>query len=377
MSSSELARRWRLILGRYAEGSLAASVLGEGDANIDQVLSYLFDRDYVERGHRHQTGQGQGGSLDPSALTAITWLEQTRDIFPQSTFERLQTQAIEQYGMTEILADAKAAESLQPSPELGTALLRVRGNLDSKLEAGLRAVIAKVVEEIVRLIKPKFTAALSGSRNRFRRSFQPRAQNFDWRSTIRANLANWDSKNQRLIIEDVRFNSRLRRKLPWDVILCVDQSGSMASSVLYSAICASILAGLPGINVSLILFDTSVVDMSSQVGDPVGVLMTAQLGGGTNIAGALGYSETLVRHPKQTVLALISDFEEGGSVSELLQTVLRLRAAGVTLLGIAALDEEASPQYDPRVAGLLADRGMQIAALTPEHFAAWLAEVMA
>ena len=368
------ARRWRLILGRYADSSLSAKSLGAQDGELDQVLSFLYDREYIERGHRHQTGAG--GSLDPSKLTAITWLERTRTLFPRSTFERLQTQAVERYGMTEILADTQAASSLQPSPELGSALLRVRGRLDKKLEVGLRIVVARVVEEIVDRIKAQFTAAIMGRRDRNRRSVQPLAQNFDWRRTIRANLAHYDQENNKLLIDQARFNSRVRKRLPWDVILCVDQSGSMASSVLYSAVCASILASLPGVDVRLILFDTSVVDMTGLVEDPVSVLMTAQLGGGTDIAGALGFCERLVRTPSRTVLTLISDFEEGGSIPALLASVSRLREAGVTLLGLAALDEEGQGTYDPHVGGRLADRGMQIAALTPDRFAEWLAEVM-
>ena len=374
MSTEETARRWRLILGRYADGSLPCSQMADGDIELDQVLSYMYDREYTDRGHRMR---GQGGSQDASSLKAITWLERTRKLFPQSTFERMQTQAVERYGMTELLADTQTAAALEPSPQLGAALLTVRGKLDAKLEAGLRVVITKVVDDIVARLKTTFARTVTGRRDRLRRSVQPLAQNFDWRATIRANLAHYDTERKRLLIDQARFNSRVKRRLPWDVILCVDQSGSMASSVLYSAVCASILAGLPGVNVRLILFDTSVVDLTHMAADPVGVLMTAQLGGGTDIARALGFCETLVRNPRRTVLTLISDFEEGGSVAQLLATVTRLREAGVTLLGLAALDEEAKPIYDTGVGARLADRGMNIAALTPDHFAEWLAGVMA
>ncbi|MDR3106697.1 MAG: VWA domain-containing protein, partial [Bifidobacteriaceae bacterium] len=191
------------------------------------------------------------------------------------------------------------------------------------------------------------------------------------------NLKNYDPDCQRLMIDQVRFNARAKRHLPWDVIICLDQSGSMAESILYASVCAAILAGLPGVSLRLLAFDTAVVDLTDQAHDPVGVLMTAQLGGGTNIADALAYAETLAQTPKRTVMAVISDFEEGGSVAQLLATVARLRGAGVTLLGLAALSDAAEPVYDHRVAALLAERGMEIAALTPEHLAEWLAEVMA
>ena len=373
-NNPEAIRRWRLILGRYAENSLSRDQFGVGDAELDQVLGYLYDREYTERGHRHQ--RGAGGSGDPSSLTAINWLEKTRKLFPRSTFERLQNQAVARYGLTELLADTDTAATMTPSPELGTALLRVRGKLSAELEAGLRLVISRVVDEIVARIKVRFTAAISGRRDRQRRSFQLVSQNFDWRRTIRANLAHYDMENKRLLIDQARFNSRVRKRLPWEIILCVDQSVSMADSILYSAVCASILAGLPGIDVRLILFDTSIVDLTRLANDPVTVLMTAQLGGGTDIAGAVRYCEQQIRTPRRTILALISDFEEGGSVSDLLASITRLKESGVTLLGLAALDEQAQAVYDHYVGGKLAERGMSIAALTPDHFAEWLAEVM-
>jgi len=371
----EAARRWRLVLGRYAESRLpSASAFGGSDATLERTLGYLYDREYAARGHRHEVGEG--GSLDPSALTAINWLAQAKELFPSSTFERMQVQAIEKYQLTDLLADPEIAATLEPSRELATALLTVRGKLDTSVEAGVRVVIARVVDDIVRRVRPRFAAALAGRRDRNRRSPQKLVQNFDWRATIRANLVNADPDTKKLMIDELRFTSRVKRTLPWDVILCVDQSGSMASSVLYAAVCASILAALPGVTVRLVLFDTSVVDVSHLAHDPISVLMTAQLGGGTDIAGALGYCESLVTTPARTVVALISDFEEGGSVSHLLATVGRLSEAGVTLLGLAALDEEAAPIYDPHIGARLAARGMHVAALTPDRFAEWLAEVM-
>jgi len=367
----EAARRWRLVLGRYADEKLE---LGASDSRLETTLSYLYDREYTSRGHRLE--RGAGGSLDGSNPSALSWLGQARELFPNSTFERMQVQAIEKYQLTELLADEATVAALEPSAKLATALMSVRGKLDKSVEAGVRTLIARVVEDVVRRIRPRFMSALSGRRNRFRRSPQKLAQNFDWRATINANLANVDPETKRIMIDDPRFMSRVKRSVPWDVVLCVDQSGSMASSVLYSAVCASILAALPGVTVRLVLFDTSVVDLSHLASDPVTVLMTAQLGGGTDIAGALGYCESLVRTPANTVVALISDFEEGGSVSQLLATVGRLRDSGVTLLGLAALDEDARAVYDPNVGAQLAARGMEIAALTPEHFGEWLGEVL-
>jgi Mg-chelatase subunit ChlD len=371
---AEATRRWRLILGRYANDTLPAGHFTTEDAAIERTLGYLYDREYTARGHR-QREQGKGGSLDPSALTALNWLGGARALFPQSTFERMQVQAIERYQLTELLVDQQTAASLQPTPELATALLSIRGRLDASLEAGVRTVIAATVADIVQRIKPRFVQSLGGQRNRTR-SPQRSSQNFDWRATIRANLANYDHDSSRIMVDTVRFTSRVRRSLPWEVIVCVDQSGSMASSVMYSAICASILAALPSVTVKLVLFDTNVTDLTDLASDPVAVLMTAQLGGGTDIAKALAYCESLVTTPSRTVIALISDFEEGGSVTHLLAGISRLKSSGVTLLGLAALDEGAEPSYDKLMAERLAGRGMEVAALTPEHFAEWLGDVM-
>ncbi len=371
--TAEQSRRWRLVLGRYAESNLPR---GGGDAELDQALGYLYDREYTARGHRH--AKGGGGSLDPSAVTAINWLGKSRGLFPASTLERLQADAVTRYGLDDLLADPATVASLQPNKQLASALLRIKGKLSPAAADGLRALIARVVAEIVERLKPRFTTALTGTRDRSRRTPHASLANFDWRRTIAANLANVDPATGRMMIDDIRFAARKRRSnLHWDVIVLVDQSGSMADSLLHAAVSASILSGLPGVGVRLILFDTSLVDLSHLAHGPVEVLLTAQLGGGTNIAQAMQHAETLVGQPSRTVVALISDFEEGGSVSALLASVRRLAAGGVRLLGLAALSDEGEPWYDATTAGRLVAAGMPVAAMTPDRFAEWLAEVMA
>ena len=222
------------------------------------------------------------------------------------------------------------------------------------------------------------TTALTGGRRPHARSPHASARNFDWRRTIAANLGNTDPATGRMLVEDVRFMSRQRRRnVAWDVIILVDQSASMASSLLHSAVMASIMAALPGISVRLILFDTTVVDVSHLADDPVEVLMTCQLGGGTDIANAVGYAAAQVAQPTRTVLTLISDFEEGGSVSALVARVRDLAGSGVTMLGLASLTDDGAPWFDRAVADRLAGVGMRVAAMSPDRFADWLAEVTA
>lgn len=369
--TSQATRRWRLMLGRYAEDSLPQA---PEDAGLDATLGYLYDREYAARGLRRSSGTG---SLDPSALSAVSWLNGARALFPASTLERLERDALTRYGLDELLADPSMAESVEASPELGAALLRMKTRLDPESAESLRVLIAKVVDDIVGRLRPRFTTALTGARNRSRRSPHASSRTFDWRRTIAANLAHVDPDTGRMLVEDVRFMARQRRQhLNWHVIVLVDQSASMADSLLHSAVSAAILAGLPGVSVHLILFDTSVVDMSHLAHDPVEVLMTAHLGGGTNIAQALGYAEGLISQPTRTIVTLISDFQEGGSLSSLLATSRRLIGSGVTLAGLASLSQDGTPWYDHATAQLLTNTGMEIAAMSPDRFAAWLAEVM-
>lgn len=369
--SESTARRWRLVLGRYAEQNLPRESC---DAGLDDTLSYLYDWEYAARGHRQ--AKGGGGSLDPSVLKTLNWLGQARALFPSSTLERMEHDAITRYGLDGLLADPDTVASLSATPELASSLLRMRGKLSPETADGLRTLISKVVEDIIARLRPQFASSFFGQRTRLRSAIaSPR--NFDWRGTIKANLGNVDPETGAMLVEQVLFVSRQRRRnLNWQVIIVVDQSGSMADSLLHSAVTAAILAGLPGITVRLVLFDTGIADLSDRVTDPVDVLMTAQLGGGTNIANALGYAEKLVTQPSRTVLALISDFEEGGSVSQLVATTRRLAQSGVTLLGLASLVDSGEPYYDRAVAARLTAAGMEIAATTPDRLAEWLAEVM-
>ena len=331
-NSSNNLRRWRLILGRYASQPLSHATLSSGECKTDQALEYLYGREYDGRGVAR--AKGGGGSLDPSQLKAIDWLNRSRKLFPREVFERMQSQAVERYQLTELLNDPDTLRSMDASPALAKALLGMRGRLSAGMRDAVREVIQKTVDEITRKLRNDFVNALVGRRNRQRRSLIPNAQNFDARANIAANLKN------------------------------------------YSAVVAGIMSSLPSVRVKLVVFDTSVVDLTHLAHDPVEVLLTVQLGGGTDIGRAVQYCESLISNPQRTVFTLISDFEEGASPAPLLAAIQRMAEARVKLLGLAALDEGANPIYDERMAQRLADRGMHVAALTPTHFAQWLAEVM-
>lgn len=378
MSNPVLLRRWRLALGRYADRSLPPDGMTGAERRADRALDYLYAREMEKRGlRRDKNGGGRGGSLDPSQLTPLGWLGELRDLFPQSVCETVQAHAIDNLGMAELVKDPAVLDALEPNKDLLKSLIAYKGLADPAMREKIRDVARKIVEDIVRRLRPRVEAALAGRPNRFRRSQLKSMQNFDWRATIRDNLKNWDATRGVIVADRLRFYGRSRRRLPWTIILCVDQSGSMLASTIYAAVMASILTALPAVDVKLIVFDTAIVDLSSESHDPVEVLMSVQLGGGTNIAAAMEYCEKLVTQPTRTVFVLVSDFEEGGSVPRMLAAAQRMASARVTLLGLGALSDDAAPVYDRRMAERLAERGMQIAALTPDRFAEWIGSVIA
>lgn len=377
--------RWRLVLGKYARDQIDVGMSLE-QQRIESALDFLYSREYEGRGVRGEQGSGtgeeqdqkgpRGAGLDPSQLTVPRWLSEVRELFPKETVALIEKHALDRYGLTELVTDVQILRRLEPNFDLLKMLLTFRGHLKGEVLNEARRVIRSVVEEIKRRLAAEIRRAFSGRTNRFRHSNLKIAQNLDWRGTIRKNLKNFDTQRKQILVERVLFFSRIQRHLPWRIVLCVDQSGSMASSVIYSAVMAGILSSLPLIDVKLVVFDTSVVDLTGNIDDPVEVLMNVQLGGGTNIGQAMQYCEQLVEDPHRCIVVLISDFCEGAAPTPLISSCRRFRESGVKLLGLAALDENANPSYDVQMAETLAAVGMDIAALTPKHFAEWLAKTI-
>jgi Mg-chelatase subunit ChlD len=367
--------RWRLILGKYADQRLLGHGVGrDADlARMDRALDYLYGREYQGRGLRRDPAPG---SLDPSQVTLVDWLGEVRELFPRETVEVIEKHALDRYGLTELITDPQTLERLEPNQQLLRTLLTLRGHLKGDVVNVARRIIRQVIEDIRKRLESDIRRTLSGRLNRFRHSPVAIAQNFDARGTIRRNLKNFDRERNQIVVEQMRFFERNTRRLPWEVILCVDQSGSMADSVIHSAVMAGILAGLPALRVRIVVFDTSVVDLSAHADDPVELLMRVQLGGGTDIAQAVRYCAQLVQVPHRTILALITDFCEGAQPGELVRAVKRLSEARVKMIGLASLDDQVNPVYDRAMAERLAACGMEIAALTPQRLAAWLASVI-
>jgi Mg-chelatase subunit ChlD len=368
--------RWRLILGRAVSQSLGA---GDGKEVVarDAALDWLYGRDEDLRNRGIRRGGARQGGDEESTLTTVGWLDDIHRLFPKETVERLERDAVERYEITDIVTDPAVLERIKPNQTLLRAVLRTKHLMNPAVLELARRIVEAVVRELMEKLAQDVRRAFSGTRSRRPSSFKQRS-NFDAKRTIRANLQHYQPDERRLYVEKPYFVSRVRRHVDqWQVILVVDQSGSMVDSVIHSAVTAACLWSLPGVKSHLIAFDTNVVDLTRDVEDPVELLMKVQLGGGTDIARAVAYATTLVENPRRTIMAVITDFFEGGDAHRLVRLVRDLVEQGTHVLGLAALDEEANPTYDRELAGRLVSVGAHVGAMTPGQLAEFVAEHVA
>jgi Mg-chelatase subunit ChlD len=342
---------------------------------MDRVLDYLYGREYKSRGVRGEGDSRLGGS-EESVFTIPDWIREVRELFPADTAEIIQRHALDRYGITELVTDPEVLAKLEPSYELLKTVLSFKGLMKGEVLDIARCIVRQVIEELRRKLAKEVRQQLWGKLNKQRRSRLKVFKNLDFRRTIRANLKHYNRDRRQLVLETLHFFSRVDHHLPWHIVMAVDCSGSMLDSVIYSAVMAGIFKGLPSLRVSLLAFDTAIVDLSDEIDDPTELLMSVQLGGGTNIGGALSYCETLVRYPSRTIVIVVTDFFEGGPPEVMLASIKRLRESGVRVLGLAALDQTAQPCYDRQMAERCVDAGAEVAALTPQRLAQWLSTVL-
>jgi len=365
--------RWRLILGSDCAG-LCGAALSAQQAGCDAALSFLYDREMAGRNTLAGDPATRSADLSASALTVPDWINRVHELFPTRAIERLEKDALERYQLDEIVTNPEVLQRAEPSQTLLEAVLRTKHLMNQEVLSAARLLVKRVVEEIIRKLSVQIRQPFFGPRVR-ERSYLKMSKNFDWRDTIRRNLKNYDGARRQILIQEPRFFSRTRRHVDkWKIIIVVDQSGSMASSVIHSAVTASIFHGIPSLRPHLIAFDASVVDLTSDCSDPVELLMKVQLGGGTDIGQALTYANTLVENPRKTILVLITDFFEGGSIQNLLAISRRIVESGVHLLGLAALNQHAVPEYERSTAAQIAKLGAHVGAMTPGELANWVAE---
>lgn len=350
---TERQRRWRLILGgREADGIGVG--LGLEDIAIDNVLQALYDSD-------------RRGSLDSSAPSIPRWLGDIRQYFPKSVVQVMQRDALDRLGLEQMLLEPEMLEVVEADVHLVAMLLSLRGVIPAKTKDTARQVVAKVADELMRRMENPMRQAVAGALNRAARNRRPRHNEIDWHRTIRANLKHYQPE-YRTIIPETRIGYGRKRSSLRNIILCVDQSGSMASSVVYSGIFGAVMASIPAVRTKLVVFDTSVVDLTDALHDPVEVLFSTQLGGGTDINRAVGYCQGLVETPPETIFILISDLFEGGVEAELLKRAGSLIGSGVQFITLLALSDDGAPAFDQGLAAKLSAMGAPAFACTPDLF---------
>jgi Mg-chelatase subunit ChlD len=379
MSDPHTLARWRLVLGKVADQH-GISCTGNADAErIEQLVGYLF-----EPGEGQSQGKGRGGrssadrsgGLGPSHLTVPEWVDAVNELFPQQSKEVMQKELVRRRGIAEIMEKPELLEKIEPNLELVKTLLTHRELMNPKTRILARRIIEKVVEELKRKMQVQVEQAITGAIRKDRHSPRKVFRNLDLKTTLRRNLQNFDSQTGKLLVDQLFFYAAERKKKPWHVIVVVDQSGSMLESAIFSAVMASIFAELPAVKTSLVLFDTQIVDLSDQVGQPVDVLLSIQLGGGTDITQALIYANGLVRQPQRTIVVLITDFFEGRAESDLVAQTRLMADGGVRMVGLGALGYDARPSYNKATAGKLRKVGMDILVCTPEKLAECMGEII-
>ena len=369
LPESERLRRWRLLLGSPGADGLGYGQAGSGlsgtDQGIDAALAALYDAD-PER--RPQRGGQRPGGLGASAPTVARWLGDIRSYFPSTVVQVMQRDAIDRLGLRRLLLEKEMLESVEPDVHLVGTLLSLNHLMPETTKATARHVVAKVVAEVEKRIAQRTRAAVSGALNRAARTSRPRPRDIDWNRTIAANLSHYLPEHRTVVPERLVGYGRRQQVVAKDVVLAIDQSGSMASSVVYASVFGAVLASMRALRTSLVVFDTAVVDLTDRLADPVDVLFGTQLGGGTDINRAIAYCQGLITRPRDSVFVLISDLYEGGVRDEMLARMAALKSDGVTVIALLALSDEGAPSYDHEHAAALAELGIPAFACTPDAF---------
>ncbi len=360
--SDERLRRWRLVLGGDGGEGTGAALAGD-DARMDAALQALYGEGRGGKGGR------RSGGLQSSAPQVARWLGDIRAYFPSTVVQVMQKDAIERLDLTRLLLEPEILEAVEPDVHLVGTLLSLNKVMPERARETAREVVRKVVGQLERRLAQKTRSALAGALDRAARVSRPRRPSeVDWNRTIRLNLKHYLADRRTVVPERLVGYGRRQQAVKRDVVLCVDQSGSMAASVVFAGVFGAVLASMRSLRTSLVVFDTAVVDLTDQLHDPVEVLFGTQLGGGTDINRAVAYCQELITRPTDTIFVLISDLYEGGVRAEMLKRVAAMTAAGVQVIVLLALSDEGAPAYDHDNAAALAELGVPAFACTPDAF---------
>lgn len=356
----ERIRKWRLILGKDADKNNDEQIsLSPEMKGMDDVLEALYDSE-------------RKAGLGSSSPNVNRWLGDIRKYFPSSVVQLMQKDALERLKLEQMLLEPELLEAVEPDVNLVGTLLSLMKVLPKKTKSTARAVVQKVVEDLEKRLKNPLRQAIQGAINRSVRNRRPKHNEIDWNKTIRANLKTYQKEFNSIIPEILIGHGKKGQSLK-DIILLVDQSGSMATSMVYAGVFGAVMASLRSVKTHMIVFDTSVVDLTEELDDPVDLLFATQLGGGTDINKALGYSKELIRKPEDTILILISDLYEGGNENAMLKKAASIKSSGVQLIALLALDDQGAPQFDKSVASKFAALGVPSFACSPDQFPSLMA----
>ena len=353
MPTEQHIRKWRLILGSDESDGTGFS-LGQQDLQVDKTLGALYDSD-------------RSGGLGASSPNVSRWLGDIRTFFPNTVVQVMQKDALKRLNLTQMLFEKEMLETVEPDVNLVATLMTLSRVIPDKTKDTARQVVRKVVDELIRKLSNPTQQAITGSLNRSARNRRPRHNEINWHLTIQKNLKHYQPE-YKTIIPETRIGYGRKRNSLKDVVLCLDQSGSMGTSVVYSGIFGSVMASIPAIKTKMIVFDTAVADLTEELTDPVELLFGVQLGGGTDINLALTYCQQIITRPTDTVLVLITDLYEGGDASNMRKRAAELTAAGVQVIVLLALNDEGAPSYDHHNAQYFSTLGIPVFACTPDKF---------
>ncbi|CAM5574902.1 VWA domain-containing protein [Streptomyces griseus] len=369
---AERLRRWRMVLGADSADSTGHALTGQ-DAAMDGALNALYGGGAGKKPGGRGTG-GRTAGLGASAPSVARWLGDIRTYFPSSVVQVMQRDAIDRLGLAALLLEPEMLEAVEADVHLVGTLLSLNKAMPETTKETARTVVRKVVEDLEKRLESRTRATLTGALDRSARISRPRHRDIDWNRTVRANLANYcpvpgsAEGTGTIIPERLIGYGRASRSAKKDIVLCIDQSGSMAASVVHAAVFGAVLASMRTLSTRLVVFDTAVVDLTDQLDDPVDVLFGTQLGGGTDINRALAYCQSRITRPADTVVVLISDLYEGGIRDEMLKRVAAMKDSGVQFVTLLALSDEGAPAYDHDHAAALGALGAPAFACTPDLF---------
>ncbi|WP_195575627.1 VWA domain-containing protein [Paenibacillus sp. 1001270B_150601_E10] len=364
--------RWRLILGQSAEQQLSTyssqgtTGLSDDEIIMDQALADIYD-DTSSAGVGNGTNaSGKGAGQGKSAPRLSKWLGDVRTFFPDDVVSIIQHDAMERKGWKQLLFEPEVLAQVKPDIQLVGTLLTLKGKIPERTKDTARMLVQSVVDELIKVLKQDIRRAVTGALNRRQHSPLPSLSGIDWKRTIQRNLKHYDTDRKKLIPEKFYFFDRAQRSHEWTVIVDIDQSGSMADSVIWASVISSIFASIPALNTRVVAFDTEVVDLTEQcANDPVDMLFGIQLGGGTDINKSVAYCESFIEEPKKTLFILVSDLEEGGNRGALIRRVRDMREAGVRTMCLLALSDHGEPYYDEGLAKTFSRDGTPCFACTP------------